>query len=384
MLDDREHYVGREQTLIKHLVLRKYLERFGHIIGFDWDSITYVDGFSGPWKIQSDDLSDTSFSIALRELRKARDTHAQRGRRLDLRCVFLERDQRRFADLKAYADGITDAKTLPLNSSFEQAIPAVIRFLDQDRNTFPFVFIDPTGWSGFSMETISPLLRRHPCEVLINFMLDFVRRFIEHDYSRQSFVRLFGSEDFDEGLKDLQGLERDDAIADRYCRALREVCGFDHVQRAIVLHPHKDQSHFLLIYGTRHHRGIEVFKDAEKKAMKSQEASRARLEVERKKQPLLDPDDMPDSRYYIDLRAHYESQARTLVKSIVESMSRASFDRLWFAALSYPLVWESDLKAWLRDWRDNGMLEWHGLAPRQRALRFGESHSVSLTGHELS
>lgn len=57
---DPDLYAGREQTLVKHLILGKYLERFAHIIGSHWNSITYVDCFSGPWNVKSDNLSDSS------------------------------------------------------------------------------------------------------------------------------------------------------------------------------------------------------------------------------------------------------------------------------------------------------------------------------------
>ena len=40
---DPEIYAGREQTLVKHFILQKYLERFAHIVGSKWDVLTYVD-----------------------------------------------------------------------------------------------------------------------------------------------------------------------------------------------------------------------------------------------------------------------------------------------------------------------------------------------------
>src|SRR5438128_3050039 len=97
---DPNLYAGREQTLVKHLILAKYLERFAHIIGFRWNSITYVDCFSGPWNVRSDDLKDSSFSIALEELRKAKETHRLKGKNLNLRCFFLEKDPSAYARLK--------------------------------------------------------------------------------------------------------------------------------------------------------------------------------------------------------------------------------------------------------------------------------------------
>lgn len=79
-MTDSELYLGREQTLVKHLILRKYLERFAHIVGTHWEVITYVDCFSGPWNVRSKQLKDSSFAIALEELRKARQTLSSKGR----------------------------------------------------------------------------------------------------------------------------------------------------------------------------------------------------------------------------------------------------------------------------------------------------------------
>src|SRR5579864_4044295 len=96
-------YSGREQTLVKHFILRKYLERFAHIVGTFADSITYVDCFSGPWNVRSDDLKDSSFAIALEELRKARTTLAGKGRTLKIRCMFLEKQSTAYARLQEFA-----------------------------------------------------------------------------------------------------------------------------------------------------------------------------------------------------------------------------------------------------------------------------------------
>ena len=99
-LSQKELYIGREQSLVKHRILQKYLQRFALIIGFKWDTITYVDCFSGPWNVQSDDLRDSSFSIALAELQSARAQHGIRGKSVKLRCLFLEESPTAYAKLK--------------------------------------------------------------------------------------------------------------------------------------------------------------------------------------------------------------------------------------------------------------------------------------------
>ena len=80
MDDSGQGYVGREQTFVKHYLLKHYFELFTHIVGSRWNSITYIDGFSGPWKTQDSDYKDTSFAIAIQELRNAKTTMRIRAR----------------------------------------------------------------------------------------------------------------------------------------------------------------------------------------------------------------------------------------------------------------------------------------------------------------
>ena len=70
---DRKWYEGREQTYIKHLVLRRYLQKLAYKVGSWAGTLNYVDCFAGPWQHSDDELKDTSPFIAIDELRAARD-----------------------------------------------------------------------------------------------------------------------------------------------------------------------------------------------------------------------------------------------------------------------------------------------------------------------
>jgi three-Cys-motif partner protein len=195
-MSEEELYLGREQTQIKHFILRKYLERFGPIVGTFAESITYVDCFSGPWNLASDDLRDSSFAIALEVLRKVRTTLAERGRTLKLRCMFLEKKAGPFAKLREFGKQVQDAEIETKKGKLEDNIEAICQFVKKGgRWTFPFIFIDPTGWTGFAMDLIAPLLQLKPGEVLINFMTDYIRRFIDYpgQQTQKQFTSLFGS-----------------------------------------------------------------------------------------------------------------------------------------------------------------------------------------------
>src|SRR5688500_11713057 len=137
-------YQGREQSRAKHEILRGYLGRFAHIIG-TWNSaITYVDCFSGPWEQQTPDLSDTSFAIAIEELRKAKETLRERDARdVQLRCFFLEEQQSAYARLRAYAENNKDIEVQTKNARLEHAVPDILKFVKAGgRQSFPFFLID--------------------------------------------------------------------------------------------------------------------------------------------------------------------------------------------------------------------------------------------------
>ncbi len=60
-------YVGREQALIKHYVLEKYLEKLTAILAVNRRShfeFIYVDCFAGPWQVDPSQMHTTSIAIS--------------------------------------------------------------------------------------------------------------------------------------------------------------------------------------------------------------------------------------------------------------------------------------------------------------------------------
>lgn len=376
---DEQLYEGREQSLIKHLILQRYLERFAFIIGSRWESITYVDCFSGPWKSQSESYEDTSFAIALRQLRAARAGLAEFGHRPRLRALFIERDTEAFRQLQAYVDKVSDIEIKTVNADLEESVDEITEFVRQDEQTFPFVFIDPKGWSGFALDLIRPLLNLQPCEVLINFMTQHIVRFINNEASHESFVRLFGSSSFREKLAGTRSEDRVDAAVFEYRNAVSVAGSFDFPGIAAILKPNKDRSHFHLIYLSRSPKGLEVFKGAEKKSMEDMEAARARAELKSresrtKQRELFGAEGAPESEYFESLRCRYMNFAVEAVDQLLHAKGTASYDDVWKAWLRYPLVWESDLKEWITKTE----LSVTGLSPGERVPKRKSGHVIGL------
>ena len=374
MLEHENLYPGREQSLVKHLILQRYLERFSLIIGQHWNSITYVDCFSGPWQTKSDSFADSSFGIAIQELRRARDTVQERfGKAVRLRCFFLEADFDAYARLAAVPSQYPDVEIQTRNATLEDSVDDIVRFVNQDRRTFPFILIDPKGWTGFAIDVIRPLLRLDPGEVLMNFMIEFIRRFwnAPDEKTRQSFVRLFGSEQFREELIQLPSEERDDAAAFEYLKTVQREGNFPHASLAVVLHPDIDRRFFYLPYLTRHPKGIEVFKDAEKRSMQDMERLRAgamqRKRTRKRGPELFRSEEVHDPRYFDGLRDRYLSGAKVRIQQLLVAQQQVPYDEIWKSALAWPLVWESDVKVWIADWLKEGSLQCiTGMKPRQK------------------
>ena len=362
-------------------ILRQYLERFAIIVGTHKDTITYVDCFSGPWNVQSEEFQDSSFSIALEQLRKARRVHQDRtGRTLRLRCFFLESNRSAFTKLKQFTEKIADVEIETQNKRLEHAITLILEFVKKGGSrSFPFMFIDPTGWTGFEMNTIAPLLKCDPGEVLINFMTGHIRRFIDYpeEVNQQSFVRLFGSEDFKEKVKGLAQQEREDAAVEEYVRNVKTTGNFPYVCSAIVLHPEIDRTAFHLIYATRSLAGVEVFKDAEKRAMAVMEKARAQAKQRRREEKtrqaeLYSGEILHDPNYYTSLRLQYLVKSKQAILDLLESRNEVAYDQAYALTLSFSLSWESDLKEWIRSWVEDGLLTISGLKVRQQVPQRGQ------------
>ncbi len=378
------HYDGREQSWVKHQILRRYLERFAYIIGSYRDSITYVDCFSGPWQSHSEEHVDTSFAIAIHELRKARDGLKAKSREVDLRCCFIEEDNAAFEKLREFAMSNGDIEIKTHHGKLEDSIDEIVSFVGQSkRKTFPFVFVDPKGWTGFALDVIKPLLQLRPGEVLINFMTEHIRRFIDwsDESNQQSFVRLFGDESFRQELSGLSGLDRDEACVEQYMKTVQQSGSFSFASCAVVLKSETDRSHFHLVYLTRDAKGVEVFKEAEKKSMKDMEAVRAEAQQKRRvgksgQKELFSASESHDPTYFDNLRDRYCSRARKDLESLLRDKRMVSYDDAWAMALRKPLVWESDLKDWIKDWKQQGMVSLDGLATGKRSPKYGGGQRI--------
>ena len=175
-------YLGREQTKAKHFILNHYLKALAFKV-LRFKDITYIDGFSGPWEAKTESFSDTSFMIAIRALLVAQHGIANDGHELRrIRCFFSESNAEVFKRLEKAVQPFHNPdrkfEIMTYCGKFEDAVSEIKAFVGA---SFPLIFIDPTGWTGYAFDKIKPMFEYPKCEVLINFMYEFVNRFASSD-----------------------------------------------------------------------------------------------------------------------------------------------------------------------------------------------------------
>lgn len=269
-------YSGREQTKAKHFILKNYLQALAFKV-LTFSDVAYVDGFSGPWETKTENFSDSSFMIALSVLLDAQKQIEERsGVRRKIRCFFSENDQAAYAQLAQavapFNNPAEDFEVRTFEGKFEDAITEIGEFVGP---AFPLVFIDPTGWTGYPLNKISPLFRRQKCEVLINFMYDFINRFAASADPEivESFAPILGGSDWPDRLD--ESLPRGLAVEKLFRETLKEALGLKFVISTKIDKATVERPHFFITYGTNSAEGLKTFRQIEYEALRHHAKNRA-------------------------------------------------------------------------------------------------------------
>ncbi len=313
-------YVDREQTKTKHFILKGYLEALAFKVMRSFD-IAYVDGFSGPWKEKTDDFSDSSFMIAISVLKIAqKEIYRHEKKWRNVRCYFSETNPVAYAKLveavRPHNKPGFEIKTF--FGKFEDAIDEINSFVG---HSFPLVFIDPTGWTGYPLSKIKPLFDREKCEVLINFMYDFVNRFVNSGDPETiaSLDPILGGPGWQSRLDATQ--HRGVAVEKLFRQTLKEVGNFEFVVSTKIDKSTADRPHFFMAYGTKNRAGLKAFREIEFQAQKEHAKNRATAKDNKrlKQSGIVD--------FFSE--HHAQVQESTIEDLVLEQMSFASTELLF-------------------------------------------------------
>ncbi|WP_291866564.1 three-Cys-motif partner protein TcmP [Bradyrhizobium sp.] len=337
-------YFGREQTKAKHFILKRYLQALAFKVLRFYD-ITYVDGFSGPWETKTEDFLDSSFMIAINVLRDAQQKiRLQTGRRPKIRCFFSENDRLAYTKLTTaiapFNKPEEDFEIKTYCGDFEDATSEIQIFIG---NSFPLIFIDPKGWTGYSLNKIGAILNRPKCEVLINFMYDFVNRAASMNDAKtiSSLDPILGGPGWEKRLD--PRLTRGRAVEKLFRVNLADVGNFDFLVSTKIDRPTADRPHFFIVYGTKSRAGLKEFRETEYNTLKLNARDRADAK-ERKRESKSGSSDL-----FSGLDA--DVQETTIDEIVAEQKIMASHEILdilhEFGPISFSGLWEMILQTYM-------------------------------------
>ncbi len=194
------------------------------------------------------------------------------------------------------------------------------------------------------------------CPVFGEYYRD-IKRFLGEEDRAESYRRLFGRPGVLEKLQKTPPEEQAEQAVLEYSLSLKELCGFKYVSAAVILEPDKESIRYFLVYGTKHPRGVEVFKASEIKAAKIQDDLRHQVHVKKTRQPALmfDPNPPKSPKAYA-LQLRYSERARNRVRAVLSantSPTGVEYSELFCEAMFFPLVTPNDLVGWLKQLGSN-------------------------------
>jgi three-Cys-motif partner protein len=248
-------------TAAKHLLLKRYLDRWFPILGKYNQRINYIDGFAGPGEYEGGEPGSPLLAI---EAAKYHVEHGTLGPNVTINFIFVEANP----DYARHLQGKLDALAHPpqfkagiIEGEFADVIGGRLDALEKESKVLAptFAFVDPFGFSGIPFDLMARILANPKCEVFVNIMIEFINRFLEHpnDKVLAHFPTTFGTNEVLDIPK--QAGDRAKAILSLYRRQLASKAKF--VGR-FDMHGRNDQKTYSLFFASNSPKGFEKMKEA--------------------------------------------------------------------------------------------------------------------------
>ncbi len=270
---DAQNYAGRGPALVKHTFILSYLPTLIAKIASKYDEFIYLDLFAGPWGERTSDLSDTAFGIAMHAMRGAKSVWKEKGRNVKMTAHLVDIDQAAIAKQQTLAKKYPDITVHHHQGQAEHKLSQILESIPS--NAFCFGFIDPKGVPD--IRKFQSLIERPHTEVFLNFMYEFATRFAgtERMPTLEWLTKEEEREAFRKEISALSGKEREEALTDQARLALARMGDFRFAPVITVDEEDADRCLYKLIFLSRHDKGIQVFRNAQRAALQAQAFNRS-------------------------------------------------------------------------------------------------------------
>jgi len=249
-----------DHTKAKHEILRNYLAAWFPILSRYSQRIVYIDGFAGPGVYSGGEPGSPVLAI------KTAYEHLLKDRFKEIVFFFIEKREDRAVSLKeALKNNFPDLpndqiKYSVVSGEFETTVSSLLESLEKSgTNLAPtFAFIDPFGYTGFSMDLLEKIMSYPKCEIFITFMTGFIRRFLDNE-KEDALTKLFRTDEWKK-IREVSGL-RDQPLLDLYIKQLKHCCDVKYVNSFKMINKF-NQPLYHLVFCTNSLKGLEVMKNA--------------------------------------------------------------------------------------------------------------------------
>jgi len=261
-MSNNEFFEGqRQQSLIKSEIVRKYFWAWAKVIIPSAQKysrkIGYIDLFAGPG-IYKDGTKSTPILILERAIQEP-------DMRDMLVSSFNDADLEHATSLKKAIDslpGIESMKHVP-KVSYEQ-VDIGFEKVFKDKHLIPtFLFLDPWGYKGISIELIGSVLKHWGCDCILFFNYNRIQASLTNPKVTEHMDALFGKERAEKLRKQLENVladEKELTIIEAVTEALHDA-GATFVLPFRFKDSHRNCTSHHLILTTKHHRGYEIMKE---------------------------------------------------------------------------------------------------------------------------
>ncbi len=244
-----------EQTNVKHKVLGSYAKIWISKLGCYSDTMFFdCHAGCGGYVDMSTGKITYGSSFIVEDI--ANSINSKR-RHKNYICA-CETDKKYYDNIKKINEDIGKNTISLKNDDFQNILedPRVKAYYSNHPTLF---FVDPFGYT-MKMASVAKMMKNNKNEVFINFMFDFISRFL--NVTDESLLNdFFGSTEW-KNAKTLNNDERETYLVDLYKRKLKEYTGAKYVFPYRLCYPDKDQTYYYLVHATNNIQGITYMKDS--------------------------------------------------------------------------------------------------------------------------
>ncbi len=252
-----KNYYGwyyEEQTKIKHQVLKSYSKVWISKLGFKNNTL-FFDCHGGCGAYINDDGSiQYGSSIIVKNIAD----NINQNRQTKTGIYYCEKDVDVFENFVKVKEEC-NLKIKTYNEPFEEVITKA-NIIKNYRKYPTLFFVDPFGFN-FDINILSGLMGSFGNEIIINFMFDFINRFVSVPAMEDSYNKFFGSDKW-KIAENKSDKEREDYLVNLFKEQVKKITKARYVFAYKLCYPNKNQTYYYLIHATNHIDGITLMKDS--------------------------------------------------------------------------------------------------------------------------